>query len=353
VSCNEIPKVSWDRKRRGGTYFYLARRLNGRSIKVYLGRGPEAEAAARQLEERRRARQARREAWLRDQAQVAAAEQALQAFGELVSLLARATRILGGYHEHHGQWRRRMTAQTQGPPAKPSRMRARAKTPPNPAPAKAPPDSAKARRVPASATPRARPRPVPPGSASAAEPPRAAADRPPDIPPTAADHRAVLEGLVERANRGDPGGVAELRAFLDRHAEVWGTCGNLGRHAQRAWLELLAGEAFGIESVTRFVEHLRAELAGPRPTPVEDLLVTQVVTCYLALQHAELSSARPGPSSLVQIGVRLKRSESALKRYLATLRTLAQLRATVPQGLVPVNSVQLYAAAEEPRRQRA
>jgi hypothetical protein len=56
---------------------------------------------------------------------------------------------------------------------------------------------------------------------------------------------------------------------------------------------LLSSEALGTESLKRHVEHLRADLAGPSPAPVEQLLVNRAITCYPAVHHADLTSARP------------------------------------------------------------
>jgi hypothetical protein len=157
-----------------------------------------------------------------------------------------------------------------------------------------------------------------------------------------------LGALVARANEGDQAALADLRRFLDAHPEVWQVCGDLGKHAERAWLGLISGEVLGTESIRRHVEQLRADLAGPRPTAMEQLLVNQAVTCYLAVQHAEIAAARPGSSSVQQLGV-MKRCESAQRRYLGALRALAYTRAALPQGLVPVNPLRLYGGEQEER----
>jgi hypothetical protein len=155
--------------------------------------------------------------------------------------------------------------------------------------------------------------------------------------------------LVARANRGDQAALADLRGFLDAHPEVWRTCGDLGKYAERAWLGLVSGEVLGTESIRRHVEQLRADLAGPRPTAMEQLLVNQVITCHLAVTHAEIAAARPGGSSVQQLVVRMKRCESTQRRYLGALRALAHIRAALPQGLVPVNQLRLYGGEHEER----
>jgi hypothetical protein len=100
--------VSWDRKQRGGEYYYRSRRINGRSVKVYLGCGAAAQLAARLDERERQDRRAEREAFLAEQVRLAAADLALQEARSLVDLLVRTALILAGFHLHRGsEWRRR------------------------------------------------------------------------------------------------------------------------------------------------------------------------------------------------------------------------------------------------------
>ncbi|HKB39453.1 MAG TPA: hypothetical protein VKD72_23655 [Gemmataceae bacterium] len=196
------------------------------------------------------------------------------------------------------------------------------------------------------------PRSVERSAASAARRPtrQATTREPTDAARTAADCQATLEALVAQANRGDKAALADLRGYLTQHPEVWQTCGDLGKCAERAWLLLFSQEALGTESIKRHIEQLRADLAGPSPTPVERLLVNRVVVCYLALHQAELVSARPDPSSPAQVAIRLKRCESTQRRYLGALRMLALLRATLPQGLIPVNSLRLHGGEQQERK---
>ena len=110
--------MGWDAKGNGGNrYFYRSERRPGRPhpVKVYVGKGPGAEEAARQLEGRRQARLARREAdraaLLSERAGVAAADGALRELEGLVNEVVRAALRGAGYHEHRGEWRRRRHGQ--------------------------------------------------------------------------------------------------------------------------------------------------------------------------------------------------------------------------------------------------
>lgn len=106
--------MGWDAKGTGGNrYYYRSERRPGRPhpVKVYLGKGRQAEEAARQLDERRRARQAGREALQAEQARLAAADEALDELQNLVDRAVRSALCEAGFHEHRGEWRRKRHGQ--------------------------------------------------------------------------------------------------------------------------------------------------------------------------------------------------------------------------------------------------
>jgi len=105
--------MGWE-SRPGGRYYYRSVRVDGRPRKVYVGRGPDAETCARLTAERLRQRQAERAALDAEQMRVAPTDRALRDFGILADLLASATLLLAGCHEHHGCWRRRHDRAGQG-----------------------------------------------------------------------------------------------------------------------------------------------------------------------------------------------------------------------------------------------
>ncbi len=155
--------------------------------------------------------------------------------------------------------------------------------------------------------------------------------------PEAPDLVNQLRGLVEGANSGDRSALAALRRFLDHHPEVWKTCGDLGKVAERAWLDLLAkDDALAQESAAKHLARLKSDLAGPEPLMLEKLLVDDIGVCYLAKLHAEIAAASPSGGSLAQAGFRLRRAESAQRRFLRAVKTLTGLRALLPEGLSPL-----------------
>jgi hypothetical protein len=94
--------------RAGKSYYYESRRVDGKPVKVYVGAGPAAEAAAAGVEKRRAERLDQAEKLVADGAAHAAASAPLDELCGLTDLLAGATLILGGFHRHdRGQWRRK------------------------------------------------------------------------------------------------------------------------------------------------------------------------------------------------------------------------------------------------------
>jgi hypothetical protein len=64
--------------------------------------------------------------------------------------------------------------------------------------------------------------------------------------------------------------------------------GELARLSQSTLIAKFSGKNLAFrEALSRKLELLRAELAGPGPTPLERLLVERVVSCWLHLHHLE------------------------------------------------------------------
>jgi hypothetical protein len=159
----------------------------------------------------------------------------------------------------------------------------------------------------------------------------------------APDYQQLFKEVVARANEGERLAIDRLRKFLDLNPFIWQRAGDLTAVAERAWVELIAGEdQFRTESVKWRLAQLKDELKGPHPTALEALLVDLVGVAWLGTQHAEIQAASPAGASLDQAAFRLKRAESTQRRLLAATKTLATLRALVPAGLVPARPVRLH-----------
>jgi hypothetical protein len=159
-----------------------------------------------------------------------------------------------------------------------------------------------------------------------------------------------LRALVQQAQGGDPTALPRIREILDHHPEVWQHLGDLSALAERAWIAVIAADhPLAVEAMRRSMAELRTDLAGEHPTRLERMMVDQVVACWLEMKYLEGVSAEPGRGSLEQASFRLKRLESAQKRFDGAVKTLTTLRTLLPTGQAPVQPPRLY----EPQQQRA
>ena len=135
--------------------------------------------------------------------------------------------------------------------------------------------------------------------------------------------------LRVRSFLGDASVMPKLRKLFDEQPDRWEQAGNLSLHAQRSLQTLAAGnDRIAFEALERKANELRAEVAGPLPTPLEKLLADRIVLCWLDTHQADRDFARQ-----VQSGVSLplgdyldRRRDRAHRRYLHAIRSLAQVR---------------------------
>ena len=155
--------------------------------------------------------------------------------------------------------------------------------------------------------------------------------------------------IVKRAAKGDTSTLPALRAMLqDDPAMVRQMGGELAEMVQVLVIANLTGKSLSWqEAVFRKLALIRDELLGPNPTPIERLLAERVATCWLHVQEAEIwyaeHSSKPG--SFAQADFDQRRLNAANKRYLAALKTLAQVRKlAVPVLQLNIASKQLNVA---------
>lgn len=167
-------------------------------------------------------------------------------------------------------------------------------------------------------------------------------------PPLDAAVYHELRRLTMRANAGDPTALPRMREILEETPRIWQHVGDVARQAERAWVDLLAGQDIvGAESIRRKAAALRSELEGAHPTAVERMLVDQVVICWLELAHAQAAATQEGgPAG--QANHRIRRAESAQRKYTLAIKALTQVRTLLARGLVPTGAaVRLHAGDRE------
>jgi hypothetical protein len=94
--------MAWDSR----GYFYTAKKIDGRVVREYHGKGELAQLIAEEETLARADRAAAREARRAQLAALDVADGALNQLIALTNLLVRAALLTAGYHQHHrGEWR--------------------------------------------------------------------------------------------------------------------------------------------------------------------------------------------------------------------------------------------------------
>ena len=141
-----------------------------------------------------------------------------------------------------------------------------------------------------------------------------------------------LQRLVEQARAGDESVLPQLQRALDQHPEIWRHFGNLASHVQDEWVKMLAGSDLAMrESLLMKAQSMHAELEGPSPSRLEQLLCDAVVTTWLEAEYfAVLLVSSHDKGTPRQIESLHLRRDAAHKRHLTAIKTLAEVRKLLP-----------------------
>jgi hypothetical protein len=138
---------------------------------------------------------------------------------------------------------------------------------------------------------------------------------------------ARLQAILDRARQGDKSVLPDLKAILDDNPCLWQESYRLVSLVEQGWLDKISDKNLLLsQSIRRQVEAMKKDLAGASPTPLEQLLSERIVAAWLAVQHADLSDSTNDPSGSKVAEMRLKRVESASRRFLAATKALAVVR---------------------------
>ena len=151
---------------------------------------------------------------------------------------------------------------------------------------------------------------------------KAEAIRPPS-PATANDYRSqALTQLRQRAGAGDEEAIDTLRELLALCPEVVADVRGLADEVEEKWLRAVAaGDPVKMARYREDLDQFKAEVGGDDPTPLVRLLADHLAVCHLAVQYAESAAAEPAAPGVGAI--RLKRAESAQRRFSAAVKLLA------------------------------
>ena len=160
-----------------------------------------------------------------------------------------------------------------------------------------------------------------------------------------------LRLLVARAHEGDEEAPRRIRRALEETPDSAQILSNIvAKRAERIFVKKLCGDDLLLkESLSMQLETIREVVAGPDPSPLERLLAERVVACWLQLQHAEAAYATNlGKPTTAQSEYHQRRLDRVHRRFLAAIRTLAQVRKLLKPTLTQINvgQQQVNVAAE-------
>lgn len=154
-----------------------------------------------------------------------------------------------------------------------------------------------------------------------------------------------LTALLKKANAGDPKALAKLSQLLDANPHIWQGVGDLGQHAERTLIMQVAkDDALSKESIERHVRQMRQDLCGPKPTPMEKILVGRFVLAWLQSQYVNMmypSTAGMSPAAgrfVLQQKEAAGRQLSSAQQALDNHRKLLPPKLKLREAIVPFTS---------------
>ena len=157
-----------------------------------------------------------------------------------------------------------------------------------------------------------------------------------ELPKNVQDRLGELRTLSERVEEGDKEARRELRKALRESAPgVISQASDIGRRGRWVLIKTVAAnDPLTEEALVARLDLMRAEVAGPDPSPLEVLLTERICSLWLLIEVLEmlvsvqllgdLPRERRSPMSFLQHV--FKWQESANRRFLSAIRELARVR---------------------------
>ncbi|WP_437222656.1 hypothetical protein SH661x_002880 [Planctomicrobium sp. SH661] len=152
----------------------------------------------------------------------------------------------------------------------------------------------------------------------------------PPAPPSTPEE--VLANLVLRARLGDVSALPALRVALDHNPHLWNKEGDMAIISHAAWIELIAGhDLMRKEQVRRGLNALKVSLSMEADSPLEYLLIEQVISTWLQVHYlARTEATSPGGHRKWE-EFRLKRLNAAFNHHERAIKALAAMQMMRPR----------------------
>ncbi len=152
-----------------------------------------------------------------------------------------------------------------------------------------------------------------------------------------------LRGIVSRAQDGEKEALSRVREIFKEVPKLARIFINLADAAEKSLIKRFSGDDPLVqEALPPQLESMRGKLAGPDPSPLEQLLAERIVACWLQLQYADAIYAQNlGDMNMVQSEYHQRRLDRLHKRYLSAIKTLAQIRKMGPAVQINIADKQI------------
>jgi hypothetical protein len=146
-----------------------------------------------------------------------------------------------------------------------------------------------------------------------------------------------LAHLLQRAEKGDVSALPLLRRVLDETPALWQGYGDLSLQAEGALVKLASGDNLLLgESLMRKLAAVKADLMGESASPLETLLAGRIAACWLQVSYYDALTAQTKQATPAQMKQLQQQQDSAHRRYLAALKTLATVRKLLTPARSPL-----------------
>ena len=154
--------------------------------------------------------------------------------------------------------------------------------------------------------------------------------------------RCKLKALIDRAQNGDNDTLPALRRVLDQAPRV-AQFVDLARNVEHSIIERMSGDnAFIREAMPRNLKMMRTQIAGENPSTLERLLAERIAVCWLELQYFQaLYTQNLENMTIAQSDHHQRRIDRAHRRYLSSIKALAQIRKITPSVQINIAEKQI------------
>jgi hypothetical protein len=155
-----------------------------------------------------------------------------------------------------------------------------------------------------------------------------------------------LKGCLVQAQAGDEEALTKVREILKEAPRLARIFVDLAKVAEHSFVKRVSGDNPLVqEAIPPQLKAKREELAGPEPSPLEKLLAERIVACWLQLQYAEAIYAQNlGDMNMAQSEYHQRRLDRLHRRYLSSIKSLAQIRKLGPAVQINIAEKQINTA---------